>query len=129
MITAAVIVAGAMPAAIAQSTSDTQGVPYTITFDGTVYPASLGEMEYPFEAASTGRSGSCALTVHATDDDMIEAIEIVSCTDHRFRWAAERFIDAQAEPDAGAAPITAHPLTVSWTIETNQPSVFAARND
>lgn len=115
VITSAMVL-GAMQSAVAQTDMAYEPVPYTITFDGAVYPSALEEIDYPYAQARLGVSGSCLLNVLTNSDQDIAGMTIESCSNASFRVAARNFIDRQTITPTFEEALTAHRLTIVWSI-------------
>jgi len=113
---ATALVFGVMPTAIAQSNDLDQGIPYEITFDGTVYPANLDMVEYPYLAASQSQDGDCLLNVLVDDAENVAGMTIASCSSGSFNEAAARFISAQDFEGKMSTDMSSHMLSVKWNI-------------
>lgn len=114
-----------LPTAFAQTTTLEDSVPYTITFDGKQYPAGLDEMEYPYTAARLGVSGECTLNIHADEAGRIAAMSIAQCSDQRFAWASRRFIERQDFEGSATSDLISQKLTVTWSMQPEEPTIFA----
>jgi len=128
MITATAIAVSVMPTAFAQTETIENGVPYTITFDGERYPASLGTIEYPYAAGRLGLSGDCLLNVHVDPHDEIAAITISACSDEWFRNASQKFIDGQSFVGGTHLDLKTYPLRIDWSMEAPKTAIVIAAN-
>lgn len=116
VITAAALVFGAMPIASAQTNTETNAVPYTITFDGSFYPDALETIEYPYLAASLNRSGECSLKIKSDESQNIAEISVTSCSDDLFEAAAQRFAAQQIVDATASSDLAEHTLSIKWSI-------------
>lgn len=128
VMTMTAIAIGAMPLAAAETVSDEEGVPYTITFDGDRYPTGLENVEYPYSAGRLGLSGECRLDVLVDTANNIAAMTVANCSDGRFREASQRFINNQVFAGSTSLDLTSHPLTVSWSMEAEPAEIIIASN-
>lgn len=128
IILAAAIVLGAMPTAMAQVETPSEGVSYEIIFDGTVYPSSLETIEYPYLAASLGLDGDCILNVLVDTTGDVAGMTVAACSSPIFEDAAKRFIDEQQFDGELSTNLTAHLLEVTWDIGVeDKPFVLVSR--
>ena len=123
---------GLTSTASAQSDDENVGIPYEITFNGSLYPADLESVEYPYIAATQQRDGECLLNVISDTEGNIAGMSIVSCSDDLLRDAASRYINRQSVSEISDSNLTAHSLRISWDIgeeleETRSPLQLAAR--
>ncbi len=106
-----------MQTAIAQTGTASEAVPYTITFDGAVYPAALETIDYPYSKARLHQSGSCILNVFADDAKQIAAMSVDRCSDDGFRREAETFVSNQSLTGSTEGNLKAHRLTIAWEMD------------
>ena len=96
--------------------ADTAGIPYEITFNGSLYPADLDQIEYPYIAASQERDGECILKIISDASGDIASMSVVSCSDDLFEGAASRYIRKQEFSQHTNNNLTVHNLRVRWDI-------------
>lgn len=104
------------PIAIAQIGSAETGIPYEISFNGSLYPADLEQLEYPYIAASQERDGECILKIISDVSGEIASMSVVSCSDDLFEGAASRYIRKQEFSQHNNDNLTVHNLRVRWAI-------------
>lgn len=117
-----------IPMAAAQIDAPEEGVPYTITFDGTHYPAGLDTVDYPYSAGRVGLSGECQLNVYVDDQDDIAMMTITSCSDSRFRDESRQFIESQTFTGSASSDLKSHSLVIDWSMEPEPTPVILAAN-
>ena len=121
---------GFIPSAAAQSDAAEAGIPYEITFNGSMYPADINTVEYPYIAASQERDGECLLNVISNEAGNVASISIISCSDNLFKSAVSRYINKQDFDQSSTTNLTAHSLRVNWDIGEKAeplPLTFAQR--
>lgn len=113
-----------MQTAIAQTGTAPEAVPYTITFDGAVYPAALETIDYPYNKARLNQSGSCMLNVFVDDAKHIAAMSVDRCSDDGFRREAEAFVNDQALTGSTEGNLQAHRLEIVWEMDPQPDAPF-----
>lgn len=106
------LVVGVMPAAMAQ-TAQEDARDYVIEVQGTALPTSLGELDYPYNAARLGRTGKCAIRLEVSETGTARNFDVKSCSHAGFERAASKFAETLEYPPSSRGQ--AHDLVVSWT--------------
>lgn len=107
------LVVGVMPAAMAQTAEDARD--FVIEVQGTALPTSLGELDYPYNAARLGRTGKCAISLEVSEAGTARNFDVTSCSHAGFERAASKFAETLEYPAASQGQ--AHDLVVTWTSE------------
>ncbi len=106
---------GVTPIAMAQTTTADEARSYVIDVKGEILPVSLGDLSYPYRAASRGTPGSCDIVLQVSEAGSADSYNVQSCSDSAFVAAADAFADTLAFESARAGET--HELTVVWSME------------
>ncbi len=114
---ALVCVLGAMPIAQASPQSSNEGDIFRISVTGDELPARMGELDYPYTAASRGQSGACDLTVVLQRDGQRASHSVDQCTSAQFERTANEFARTLAFQPKAAGDEDVRRLTIKWSAD------------
>ena len=109
------LVLGVMPTAMAGTGEQQAAQDFAINVTGDALPASLGTLEYPYNAADRGRSGECEIRVEVAESGEAKEFNVLSCSHASFRGAAKTFAESLSYQPADQGEV--HDLVVSWSTE------------
>lgn len=108
-------VIGAMPIAKAQPNDTDKVRDIVIDVKGEVLPTDLGQLEYPYNAASKGRTGKCSIKLTVSEAGNAGNYAVESCSHASFRRAAALFAETLEYPRSSEGET--HDLVVTWSVE------------
>ena len=101
-----------MPTALASYETEETAVSYTIDVTGVELPVNLGSLDYPYNAARLGLTGSCDLELTLNEAGAASDFNVSSCSNAAFEQAAREFASTLSFDRSNGDEVRA--LTVVW---------------